>query len=462
MMIILNSDRMRKVILFSLLAFSVNAYSQITNPALKSRQLSSVPGIELRKGLNFTHEKSPRIPALNINVKSSVKKGAKGSSLTPMYDDVYTWNLQLPLENWAYNTRTINLVYDESTNLLSYVTQKWDGSAWKNDGQVTSTYTTGNLTGELWQKWNGTAWINDYKYIKTYNSSGSLTLESGQSWNVSDWANDFQSLYTYNADNNLINFRQQLWNGIAWENSYQEISTYNSDKNLDTKLSQFWDGSAWTDGFRDHYTYDSGKKLVNVLEESFGSAVWENFSQSTFTYDTYNNLINELVKSWNGSDWENYTNDILAYDSSNNLKSKTSELWDGASWVTSSLTKFTYDINNYLQTETNKAWTSSILTAGDSTYYNIHTVVTALDKTEAETDKISLFPNPSYGKVTLKSNNPINKIEIYDQSGKRVFSDPEIKQRSSYEIDLSDCIKGIYIMKISAGSRIINKKLIIH
>lgn len=451
---------MRKAILYSILAISINAYAQNKQPTLKNEHLFSGPREEFRKSFK-SREGNLRNISFGLNLGKSVKqKETKASSFTPIYDDVYMWKRDIPGNKWVYDNRTINLVYDVNSNLLSSVTQIWNGSGWGNDQQVTYSYTANKLTDELWQKWNGISWVNDYNYITAYDANSNISLELAELWNGSSWENDFQSLYSYDSNNNQINFTQQLWDGSNWGNSYQEISTYNADKYLTIKLSQFWDGSAWRNGFRDNYTYDTGNKLISVLEESFSASdVWENYRQSTFTYDTNNNMTNELMQTWNGGGWENYSNYIYTYDDSHNQKNKIGQLWDGASWVQSVLSTNTFDINNFVESETNRNWTNAVLSSGDSTYYHLHTVVTGINDLNTET--LSLFPNPGYGKFTIKSNRTIDKIEIYNLSGEKVYSDLKSKQQNSFETDISYCAKGIYLLKVYIGKGILNKKVII-
>jgi len=450
---------MRKVILYSILLLSINTYAQVKQPSLRNGLPLPASGEYLRKSHNPHVREMHNIALLPSQKNYSRQKQTKALSLIPIYDDVYMWTRDIPGKKWVYDTRAINLVYDVNSNLLSSVDQTWNGTGWVNDQQVTYTYTGNNLTDELWQKWNGTIWVNDYKYTTTYTADYLISLELGQLWNGSAWVNDYQSLYAYDVNKNRIKFTQQMWNGSSWDNSYQEASTYNTDKNVTVKLFQFWSGSDWTDGYRDNYSYDSGKKLIGILEESFTMDVWENYSKSSLTYDTNNNLTNELMQDWNGSGWDNYSNSIYAYDERNNLKTRTDQLWDGASWVQSSLNANTFDINNFMLSETNRNWTNSILINGDSTYYNIHTVITSIN--ELNTETLSLFPNPGYGKFTIKSNNPIGNVEIYNMSGERVYSDTKNKQQNTLDIDLRNSSKGVYLLKVSVGNRIINRKVII-
>lgn len=451
---------MRKALFCLILALSINAYAQ-TNQLSLSKEFSLSGNRELlRKGLKPVERNTRYISLLSNQGNSFLNQGTKASSFNPIYDDVYKWKLDITTNKWVYESRSINLVYDENSNLLSSVEQLWNGSVWVNDQRVNYTYILNRVTSELWQQWNGTIWVNDSYYTTAYDANSNITLELAQIWNGSAWGNDFQSVFTYDSNNNQITFTQKIWDGSIWGNSYQEISAYNSDRNLTDKVSQFWDGSAWINGFRDKYTYDSGKKLISIIEESYVDVdVWENFSQTTFTFDTNNNRTNELDQIWNGSGWENSTNYIYIYDVNNNRETTIIQTWNGTSWTQSVLTSSTFDLNNFVQSETNRNWTNAILTSGDSTFYNFHTVVTGTN--DVQSPAISLYPNPGNGRFTIKCNSLINKLEVYNLSGEKVYSDFKNVKQNSYETDISYCPKGIYLLKVYIGKESINRKVII-
>ena len=70
---------------------------------------------------------------------------------------------------------------------------------------------------------------------------------------------------------------------------------------------------------------------------------------------------------------------------------------------------------------------------------------------------VTIYPNPSNGQFTVKSNNIITAIEVYNVIGEKVFS---IHNPQS-EIDLSNQTNGIYFMKIYDERTILIKKIVI-
>jgi hypothetical protein len=108
-----------------------------------------------------------------------------------------------------------------------------------------------------------------------------------------------------------------------------------------------------------------------------------------------------------------------------------------------------------------KGWNleGTAIESGDSTRVYYHLAVTAIPGlSEAN---ISVYPNPAKGKLTINSSRPITAIEVYSLSGKRIYSDFDVNQQTSKEIDLSGYSKGIYIMKIYNGTKSYKRKVVV-
>ena len=74
---------------------------------------------------------------------------------------------------------------------------------------------------------------------------------------------------------------------------------------------------------------------------------------------------------------------------------------------------------------------------------------------------LEIYPNPSNGKFTINSNGAISSIEVYNLTGKLLYSDYNLKRQNSVDIDLSNLQKGIYVARISDGKQVLTEKVII-
>jgi hypothetical protein len=70
--------------------------------------------------------------------------------------------------------------------------------------------------------------------------------------------------------------------------------------------------------------------------------------------------------------------------------------------------------------------------------------------------ELSIFPNPASDKVNITSNNPIDRIEVYDISGKQVKA-----IKSTNIIEVSDLNSGIYLFKIWIDEQVQTKKIVV-
>jgi hypothetical protein len=79
-------------------------------------------------------------------------------------------------------------------------------------------------------------------------------------------------------------------------------------------------------------------------------------------------------------------------------------------------------------------------------------------------NEITVYPNPTSGKVTLSTGNSqasISSISVFNMTGKEVFSRQSAVGSQQIELDLSSQPKGLYILLIKAGDNYYRKKIIL-
>jgi len=76
---------------------------------------------------------------------------------------------------------------------------------------------------------------------------------------------------------------------------------------------------------------------------------------------------------------------------------------------------------------------------------------------QPKTNNITIFPNPAQNFVLIQANSPIEKIEIYNQSGVRIL----INENVSGKVDISSLPDGFYLARIYLDGIPVNKKFIV-
>lgn len=77
-------------------------------------------------------------------------------------------------------------------------------------------------------------------------------------------------------------------------------------------------------------------------------------------------------------------------------------------------------------------------------------------------DNLTIHPNPVSDKIifTNKNLSPIDKITFYDFMGRLVKTYDDLNVVESYELNINDLPKAIYMVEIRVGRNIVNKKLV--
>jgi len=104
-----------------------------------------------------------------------------------------------------------------------------------------------------------------------------------------------------------------------------------------------------------------------------------------------------------------------------------------------------------------------VLSGGSDNNYNYSLVNGKLEITnptgldEVNSSTISLYPVPTKNILFVKSNEPVKRIEIYNQSGIRVL----INDNVSEELDVSRLPNGLYLARIYTDGMTVTKKIVI-
>jgi hypothetical protein len=76
-----------------------------------------------------------------------------------------------------------------------------------------------------------------------------------------------------------------------------------------------------------------------------------------------------------------------------------------------------------------------------------------------DNDKISVYPNPTTGPMTIKSGRGVSIIDIYNSNGTRVYHDKSRKIQQ--QINLSSYAAGIYYIQVRTGGKTVTNKVVL-
>lgn len=298
---------------------------------------------------------------------------------------------------------------------------------------------------------------NQYQYIKTYDGSNYIILNITQYWDESSspmqWEDASQDTYTYYTGTNNVKdvtsfsfiFGHDVFK-MAYEyngtnvtkitiqdgtsgtlvNSKQYIYTYNGSGLPETETDNNWNviTNMWDLNERGVATYTPG--LRTLVIEKYNGSTWDLYERYLTYYTISLEKENEYIQqSRVGSNWENVDREVSIYDGNNNKTKYTWYSWSG-SW------------DPYYKEEMG------------------YSVATPLGLSSFEITNFKVFPNPTSDVMNLTSIIPIDRLEMFDITGKKVLSSMFTKQ-----INAKDFQPGIYFLKATIDTKSITKKVII-
>jgi len=459
---------MKQFFTILIIALSVNSFAQKSNSTggIPHSQLNLFGNIDTR--LNSWRDPTPAILKdfyiANISNDQN-NQNKKEQSVIQVNDSLYSWIWDTNIPGWKPSQKTIYTGYDANNNATGTVSQNWDGSAWVNSVQHNYTYdANNNRIVDLNQRWNGNTWVISLRFISTYDASNNLTSELSQDWNGIEWVNFTQIKYTYDANNNMIGYLFQQWNGIALENSYQSVSTYDANNNVTCQTLQSWNGSAWVNAIQYISIHDVYNNLTSYTNLNWDGTTWVNSYQSNYTYDANNNLTYSLTLKWDGNAWVNSKQENDTYDVNNNRTSLLTQNWAYDTWWKSLQFVFVYDPDNFILSAARKSWGINDVNpySGDSTNYYFHLITTGINKLNQK-ENFSIYPNPATDKITLTTGSLMpgeTIITILNLKG-QIIKEASFRNHKQVDLNVSSISKGIYLLKISSGTGVETKKLVI-
>lgn len=373
---------------------------------------------------------------------------------------------------WNYNTLEWNptikfeFTFDPDRNLtvlisyFQFVPNQWDlynKSEFTYDGN-------GNLTTETTFFWTNLQWVNSYKIEYTYDGNQNMILETGFEWfpSVNQWLNSYKDELTYDMSNKLTLENNFYWNyGTSqWDPWAKWDYTYDGSNNLISEISSDWDGNQWVNNGKYEYTYNTAGYLTVDIGSNWnsGTSQWVYVYKDEYTYDGNGNRTVGNYYEWlqGPGEWSNYYYDEFIFDLAFDMDDIIGPILF-VDVIGVGFGDIEVGFNNmvigYLGFEySNQAWVDTDKVIFH--YSNYNNALSVDDEILAKSLKV--YPNPVDQILTIDSEIPLTKVEVYSILGRKV---KEINSGFN-AIHLNNLSNGIYIIKILSEKGSATRKLI--
>lgn len=351
-------------------------------------------------------------------------------------------------------------------------TLRWNASAakWTNYTFDSFEYSGANLimketsgfdpSSSTWQKRRRT----DYTY-----SGSKLTEERLSLWSLSSkaWLLNSRTQFDYTADR-MVEQREDLWqaassswkpsSAIKWEYllsgsdiiaSYRRewydiapvwlLTSVDSFEYAGGALLREWHLDSFRNGSVYQYAYLSGGRTDTISYKSVYEGRLFDEQRSLYLYDglKYAGTIFQRYDSAKKS-WDPYAKFTLQYDSYGNVEIEELQDWNGTAWVPHKIDPIFSDDYEY-----------------NVKYYYDETPA-VIPKDSLFTDELILQPNPAGASSTLSFVLPEAEqiqLQILDVCGRIVYAYSALEDagKHRYQLPLSSCSSGLYVVRLTKG-----------
>jgi YD repeat-containing protein len=379
----------------------------------------------------------------------------------------------------------------------------------------------GNMLSDLGQEWSDGRWQNSRMETYAYDANGHRSSSLTEDWASEQWMPLARKTYTSTASGKPLSYLSEIYRDDHWENLGRIFQTYDGQEALLGDLVQNWKNGQWEDGFRHTYTSDAAGNMLTSLEEQWSGSAWTNLDRSSFTYDASGHMLSSMVESWDSTnEWKPSLRETFIYDANGNISSDIFETWSDTGWEPTNRTAYTYNADGKLVTiqfdawaQDQKQWSPSAYTsydydrrgnftsgismawkgsswepgmasfdfedgAGNPYSYVAHTInlhyinIAASDVSDKNGIPLSFrleqnYPNPFNPRTVVCSQLSVVsnvRIVIYDVLGREVsVLVNERRPAGTYrdEFDGSGLASGLYLYRMTAGSFVTAKKMLL-
>ncbi|MCE3228937.1 MAG: hypothetical protein K0S32_3488 [Bacteroidetes bacterium] len=237
---------------------------------------------------------------------------------------------------------------------------------------------------------------------------------------------------------------------------------------------------AWTNGGNISYCrglveFDLTSIPANAIILSAQLSLYHNYSSNNLGHSTLSGgndfIVQRVTQAWTESTvtWSNQPTATLVNQVMIPASTATNQNYPNIN-VTAIVQDMITSGQNYgfmIRQQTETHYRSMLFASSDHADEKIHPklVVTyteppnSVSEEKGTEDNWVIFPNPNKGIFTIKSENLLEQIEIFNVNGSLVYSE-RLSNTTSKEINISSLSAGIYFVKIASGEQSYIKKIV--
>ncbi len=353
--------------------------------------------------------------------------------------------------------------YDANGNNTQIIGFSWDSDLNKLviESRLEIFYNTnGNYTQIIEYVWDSgqNTWVGLQKIQYTYDINENITQELYYSWKSNQWVYGLKINLTYDINDNITQELYYYWDldQNVWDNSFKFDYTYDVNGNNTQTIICYWDSyiDSWIINAKDDKTYDSNGNNTQTIHSMWDldQNIWIISYKQDYAYDSNGNNTQEISYSWESDQntWVGESKHDNIYDSNFTIDDLNVPFWaDFKNKLVSSI--------NYYYDTSSSLW----ILDGEQIYY--YSVVSSVLEIEFNKNKVTVFPNPSRGDVTVEYNMPQQGetyFDLYNVLGVKVLSE-RLDLYNNKSIRLKGLEEGVYIYNLRVENEIIESNRLI-
>ena len=365
---------------------------------------------------------------------------------TLKYDVATNW---VYVGDTAYNNNFYYIQsFDSSNNLVSTITQYWDGTTWVNWTNVVYSYNAGNqIATKTYQTWDGAAWLNQTQNVYGYNTAHQLYLDQNTTWDTTSmtFMPNTQQIYYFDSAGRVIQEVDQTYNSVALVFDYTAQYMYSYSLITNTTTYSSWTGSGFAPNFMYTDKYDSTGNLLTHLYQTYSGISWINQTLHVFSgFSTAHMPTTEISQTWDTTgtgSWANVTKYTYAYNGFDQLTSSVAQSWHvGGFWETAPGDRAS---SYYYETFTPESVKNVASTGGNA----------------------NLYPVPATSTLHIDLNWNVAQagtVAMYDMNGREV-SKMEVPFGTQFSgaLSVNNLADGMYVVRITGTQAQMVKQIVV-